>query len=93
MYLLQNMCLKKNVFRPISSSVTLHIPTEFWWHSIFGTATMSENFGPLGTGRGGVMVHGEMSRPIDYYMHVYVLHYFSGIMKLKGQTMSVLLWV
>ena len=29
------------------------------------------------------MVHGEMSRPIDYYMHVYVLHYFSGIMNLR----------
>ena len=31
---------KKNVFWPKIASVTLHIAKEFWWHRIFGSATI-----------------------------------------------------
>ena len=60
----QNMFLKKDVFLPKIASVTLHIPKDFWWHRIFGSATISElkNVGPLGAEG----VHGEVSWPIDY---------------------------
>ena len=31
---------KKHVFLPKMASVTLHIPKDFWWHRIFGSATI-----------------------------------------------------
>ena len=37
----QNMFFeKKHVFWPKMASVTLHIPKDFWWHRIFGSATI-----------------------------------------------------
>ena len=53
----QNMFLKKTTFfLPKIASVTLHIPKEFWWHLIFGSATILVYLEPVG-GR----VHGEVS--------------------------------
>ena len=58
--------LKKNkFFLPKMASVTLHIPKDFWWHRIFGSATIFgvRKFWSTWS-RGGV--HGEVSWPIDY---------------------------
>ena len=41
MNVFQNMFKKKkHVFWPKMASVTLHIPKDFWWHRIFGSATI-----------------------------------------------------
>ena len=64
----QNMFFeKKHVFLPKMASVTLHIPKDFWWHRIFGSATIFwvRKFWSTWSRGGGV--HGEVSWPIDYY--------------------------
>ena len=56
---------KKTVILPKIASVTLHVPKDFWWHRIFGSATIFgvRKFWSTWS-RGGV--HGEVSWPIDY---------------------------
>ena len=67
----QNMFFeKKHVFWPKMASVTLHIPKDFWWHRIFGSATIFWVKKFWSTWSRGV-VHGEVSWPIDYMFCVY----------------------
>ena len=68
MIFFQNMFFlkKKHVFLPKMASVTLHIPTDFWWHRIFGSATIFWVRKVWSTWSRGGGVHGEVSWPIDY---------------------------
>ena len=67
----QNMFFgKKHVFGPKMASVTLHIPKDFWWHRIFGSATIFLVRKFWSTWNRGGGVRGEVSWPIDYYSSV-----------------------
>ena len=70
MYFFQNMLFffeKKHVFSSKSTPETFHIPKNFGG-LLFSEPQQfseSENFGPLGAGG----VHGDVSWPMDYYLH------------------------